>query len=199
MGQARLQPECFGLVAVDREREERAVPCDEPDDGNNEGDDAEADLIASNTEYVAEQEAGEVAGEGRLAAQDHDAECEHSDEEQADAGVVREPGGAVDQVDAAHHHECADERTERQIEAPDRSERDTGKHAMRERVAEEGKAAHYNPCADKGRGRGGEQASDQCALRDLRLESIEDNVRECGNHQLSASAISCAFVAIMPM
>ena len=167
-----------------------AVPSDEPDRSDHKGDDAEADLVAAHAEYITEKKAGEVAGEGRLAAEDHDAECEHPDEEQADAGVVRKACGAVDQVDAADHHECADERAQCQVEAPDRGECDTGKHTVSERITEEGEAAHHNPCADEGRGRGSQQAADQRASRDLRLKGIEDDVGECGEHQSSASAIS---------
>ena len=193
VGEAGAQPERGGLVAPARQGEERPVPEHDTGERDDEGDRLQAQLRRPHGEDVAEQEGREVAGVRGLAADDHDTDREHPDEQQADARVLRQARRAVDEVDPADHHDGADDRPEREVEAPDGGEGDAGQHAVGEGVAEEREAAHDDPGADQRGRRGREETAQQRPPGEVRREGVEHEI----DHD-RARAISSASVRSIP-
>ena len=174
--EVRAQAEGGGLAWVERHGDERAVADHHGGQGEGQGDGQHHHVAGAYREDVAEEEAGEVDGEALRPGHDDDAECEHPDQQQSDAGVRRQLRRAADGGDTHGHHQCGHQSTGHQADAEQRRGGDTGQHAVRHRLAEKDAAAQHDPAPDQRAQAGGDHPGHQCPHDDVRLERRDEPV-----------------------
>ena len=146
-------PQHPGLHLVERENQEGPVEEERPTQGDGGGDQLAVEVALGDAGDRAEEHAGEIAHIGaRLAGHDDHGKRQHPDEQQTDGGVLGERGVPAQQVDAAHHAQCRDERAQGDVPSEHEGDGDAREHAVRQGVTEEAESAQDDPCADDGRG-----------------------------------------------
>lgn len=126
MGEPRAQSEGVGLARVEREGEEGPV-AEHGDEQRHQQCPAQYEqVLLADGEDVAEQDAGQVHGEGLRTRHDDHTDREHADEEQADAGVLGESRGAPERGDARGHDGSAGHRSQQQVAAEQGGQRHPG-------------------------------------------------------------------------
>ena len=114
------------------------------------------DIVRRDPEGIAEQDSGQRPRIGRGPGDENHAESQHSHEEQPDAGVLREGGLAVDEVDAEDHDGGGQAGSDHDVEVEQYRQRDAGDDAVDEGIAEERHAPDHHPGSDQGQRDGGQ-------------------------------------------
>ena len=150
-----------GSVAPDRDRE-----------GESDRGGEDDDVRRTDGQDVAEQEGRGVRGETARVRHDDHADREHRDEQQPDAGVVREPASPLQRADGGAHRDGAGSSAQQQREAEHRGQRDAREHPVADGLSEECHAADDDPRAYDAADDRDESAAHERTSEELGAEGI---------------------------
>ena len=178
VGRLRVESVESGLLFVEGEHEKAPVEHHRGSNGDDRNCGQHDKVRLGHAEHVAEEDRREASAVRRRLRNENHAKAEHADEQQPNAGVLREGCLAVDEVDAPDHHQCSNRRPEQGIEADQDGEGDARDHAVDECVSEERHPPDHHPGANDGRRDGGEGPGQQRPLLKRQFEWSRQPVHE---------------------
>ena len=168
--------EGLGFRSVECQREEGPVHHDGNDQNYHRGPRLRADVGGGDAKDIAEEQRGDLGRERTGARHDHDAECQHADEKQADCGVLTDRRSQRHGRDEATHDDGCHKRTNDRTEAPEHRERNPWDHAVGQGVTQKGQPPQDYPGTNNRGGDDSDQAAEERSLHERRLKRFGEKL-----------------------
>mgnify|MGYP003655939570 CR=1 FL=1 len=122
---------------------------------------------------------------------DDDAEREHADKQQADAGVIGESPAALQHGDGGAHRDGAERATENGRQSQQGGQCNPGEHPVTDCFSKERHPADDHPGADDTANGSGEHSAEECAHEEFGAEGIAEPSHRMRLYTLTRMIINC--------